>query len=87
MGYNKYKKQRLKENKNSNYDVQLYIHKDKTISLRLNGLVLGALKRHCKSRQISVNEIINQLIRQELNRNNIKIKPELSLVYGKDWEL
>ncbi len=78
--YYRYKKKAIKKS-----DIQLYIQKDVAVSVRLNSVLLKAFDKKCKTVQTSRNEMINQLIRNWLFKNNVRIESKQEIDYGEDW--
>ena len=78
--YYRHKKQIVRKG-----DIQLYIQKNIAISVRLNSIVLKSFDEKCKDFYTSRNEMINQLIRNWLFKNNVTIEPEEDFGEPESW--
>ena len=63
-----------KQTRQSGHDIQLYIHKTKAISLRINPIILKEFDAECHECNSSRSAIIDQLIRKWLSDRNVRIE-------------
>jgi len=80
-------KQRFKRENKPKMSIQKYRHKNTTFNIRINEYVKAGLFELAKKFDMSANDLADQLFRNALKENNIKIEPKPKMIYGQTWEL